>query len=248
MLNSVPEGCGLHLRIKQIVLFAVKKRNNKFLRITFFSVTYNAFDSKESRKQYSVVCCDENPSPRISHILYNPECTDVNVELYVCVHFHNNKNQEYAIRKVQDNRESLELNGLHQRLVYTNDVNMLGENPHTIRENTEILLEANKAIGLEVNPEKTKYMIMSRDHNIVRNRNIKIGSLSFEEVETFKYLGATVTNINDTREEIKHRINMGNACYYSVEKNLSASLLSKNLKVRFYKTVILPVVLYGCET
>ncbi|KAJ4442171.1 hypothetical protein ANN_12037, partial [Periplaneta americana] len=116
------------------------------------------------------------------------------------------------------------------------------------RENAEILLEASKTIGLEVNPEKTKYMIMSRDENIVRNGTIKIGDLSFEEVEKFKYLGATVTNINDTREEIKHRINMENACYYSVEKLLSSSLLSKNLKVRIYKTVILPVVLCGCET
>ncbi|KAJ4445965.1 hypothetical protein ANN_12651 [Periplaneta americana] len=123
-----------------------------------------------------------------------------------------------------------------------------GENPQTIRENTGILLEASKEIGLEVNPEKTKYMIMSRDENIVRNGNVKIVNLSFEEVEKFKYLGATVTNINDTWEEIKHRINMGNACYYSVEKLLSSSLLSKNLKVRIYKTVILPVVLYGCET
>ncbi|KAJ4448690.1 hypothetical protein ANN_00080 [Periplaneta americana] len=68
------------------------------------------------------------------------------------------------------------------------------------------------------------------------------------EVEKFKYLRATVTNINDTREEIKRRINLGNACYYSVGKLLSSSLLSKNLKVRIYKTVILPVVLYGCET
>ncbi|KAJ4431471.1 hypothetical protein ANN_20069 [Periplaneta americana] len=83
--------------------------------------------------------------------------------------------------------------------------------------------------------------------NIVRNGNIKIGDLSFEEVEKLKYLGATVTNINYTLEEIKRRMNMGNACYYSVEKLLSSSLLSKNLKVRIYKTVILPVVLYGCE-
>ncbi|KAJ4447404.1 hypothetical protein ANN_09411 [Periplaneta americana] len=116
-----------------------------------------------------------------------------------------------------DNTVRLELNGIHQLFVYEDDVNMFGESPQMNMENTEILLEASKAIGLEVNPETTKYKIMSRDQNIIRNGNIKIGDLSFEEVKNFKYyLGATVTNINYIREEIKHRINMGNGCYYSV--------------------------------
>ena len=61
-------------------------------------------------------------------------------------------------------------------------------------------------------------------------------------------LGVTVTNTNDMREEINRRINMGNACYHSLEKNLSYRLLSKKLKVKTYKTIIFPVVLYGCET
>ena len=70
----------------------------------------------------------------------------------------------------------------------------------------------------------------------------------FENVEKFRYLGVTVTNTNDIREDIKRRINMGDACYYSLEKMLSSRLLSKKLKVNTYKAIILPVVLYGCET
>jgi hypothetical protein len=67
-------------------------------------------------------------------------------------------------------------------------------------------------------------------------------------VSQFKYLGTTVTNQNLIQEEIKTRLNSGNACYHSVQNLLSFRLLSKNVNVRIYKTVILPVVLYGCET
>jgi hypothetical protein len=61
-------------------------------------------------------------------------------------------------------------------------------------------------------------------------------------------LGTTITNQNLIQEEIKRRMNSGNACYHSVQNLLSFRLLSKNLKVRAYKTIILPVVKYGCET
>ena len=93
-------------------------------------------------------------------------------------------------------------------------------------------------------------MITSRHQNVIQNQNIVglIGNLSFEKVEKLRYLGVTITNTNDIREEIKRRINMGNECCYSLEKILSPHLLSKKLKANTYKTIILPVVLYGCET
>jgi hypothetical protein len=81
-----------------------------------------------------------------------------------------------------------------------------------------------------------------------QNRDIKIANRSFENVSQFKYLGTTVTNQNLLQKEIKWRLNSGNACYHSVQNLLSSLLLSKNLKMRIYKIIILPVVLYGCET
>ena len=109
---------------------------------------------------------------------------------------------------------------------------MLAENLETFRENTEeILIKVNKE-RLEVNSEKTEYMITSRQQSIVQNQNIVIENLLFGNVEKFKYVGVTVTNTNDICEEIKSRINMGNECYYSLEKILSSRLLSKKLKVK----------------
>jgi len=127
-------------------------------------------------------------------------------------------------------------------------VNILGGSIHTVKENAEALKMTSKEIGLEVNVDKTKYMVMSRDQNAGQSHSMKTDNSSFERVEEFKYLGTTLINQNSIQEEIKSRLKSGNACYHSVQNLLSSSLLSKNLQMKIYRTIILPVVLYGCET
>jgi hypothetical protein len=93
-----------------------------------------------------------------------------------------------------------------------------------------------------------KYMLMSRCVKSGQNHSINIGNRSFEDVARSKYLVTTLTEQNCIYEEIKSCLNSENACYRSVQSLLSSRLLCRNVKVKTYETVILPVVLYGCET
>jgi hypothetical protein len=121
----------------------------------------------------------------------------------------------------------VKLNGTHQLLVYADDVNQLGDDIETIKKNAQTLIAASKEVGLEVNTEKTKYMLLSRQQNGVQNHEIKIGNRCFGNVEQFRYLGTTITSQNLIQEEIKRRLNLGNACYQSVQNLLFSHLLSK---------------------
>ena len=86
---------------------------------------------------------------------------------------------EYAIRKIQVNQDSLKLNGTHQLLAYADDVNILGGSGHTVKENLEALIMASKEIGLEINADEAKYIVMSGEQNAGRSHSMKTDSRSF---------------------------------------------------------------------
>ena len=88
---------------------------------------------------------------------------------------------EYAIRRVQVNRDGMELNGTHQFLVYADDVSRLGGSVYTANEKAEALIVASKETGLEVNADKTKYMGMSRDQNAGRNHSVRTDNMYLPE-------------------------------------------------------------------
>jgi hypothetical protein len=97
-------------------------------------------------------------------------------------------------------------------------MNLLGDNIniYTRKKNTETLIDASKEVGLEVNTEKFRYMLPSHQQNAWRTHDINIADSSFESVAQLKYFGTAVGYQHLTQEEIKRRLNSGNACYHSL--------------------------------
>jgi hypothetical protein len=101
----------------------------------------------------------------------------------------------------------LKLNGTYQLLLYAYDVNLLTDNIDAIKKNAKALFDANKEVGLEVNVDKTKYMLLSRRQNAWQNHGTKTANRSCENVAQLKYLGTTITNQKLIQEEVKGRMN-----------------------------------------
>jgi hypothetical protein len=90
----------------------------------------------------------------------------------------------------------LKLNGIQQRLAYADDVNLLGDNMDTIKKNTKTVIDASKEVSLEINVEKSKYMLLSHHKNVGQNRYIKLADRSFENVSQFEYIWDDSKNQN----------------------------------------------------
>jgi hypothetical protein len=117
---------------------------------------------------------------------------------------------------------------------YADVANILLGSVHTstVKKNADASVVACKEIGLEVNDDETKYMVISQDQNAVLSHNIKICKfISFQIANYFKYWGTILTIQNSIQEEMKSRLKSGNACCHSVHNLLPCSLLSKNIKI-----------------
>jgi hypothetical protein len=141
----------------------------------------------------------------------------------------------------------LKLNGTYYLLAYADDVNKLGGNIRTVKKNADALMVATKEIGLEVNADKSKYLIMSRDQNTGRSHSVNAENISIGRVEVFKYLEITLKNQTSIQEAIKSRLKLGNSCYCSVQNLLSSSSLSKNLKIKIYIKKFFPLFCMGAK-
>jgi len=109
------------------------------------------------------------------------------------------------------------------------------------------LEEKAKKVGLQVNEEKTEYIVMGRRDSAAVFPHLKVGRYEFSRAKQVKYLGSTLTEKNETDKEIASRILSGNKCFYGLTKILGSRSLSIEMKIQLYITLIRPVVTYGAE-
>jgi hypothetical protein len=153
---------------------------------------------------------------------------------------------EKAVREANLDIKGVILHKSVQILAYADDV-IVARYENAVKDAFNRLEKASqKKMGLKINYDKTKYMETTCKPN--KEKYIRINNSDIERINKFKYLGSIITNNNNISSEISHRINTGNTGYYGLRNILRSRLLKKDTKCKIYKTLIRPVVLYGCES
>jgi hypothetical protein len=134
---------------------------------------------------------------------------------------------------------------VHNMFAYADDVAIVSRNKNALKDtlvNTES--EARRR-GLLIKGNKTKYMEVTR--TVVNGEHPRCGKHEFEHVKEFSYLGSQMNQTNSISSEIQARILSGNRCYYAYVKLMKSRALNRSSKLKIYKSLIRPVVTYGCE-
>jgi hypothetical protein len=122
---------------------------------------------------------------------------------------------EHVIRRVQVNQNGMKLNGIHQLLLYADELNILRGSVHTIKKNAGTSVVASNETELEVNADKTTQMTISQDQNVKGRCSLMVDNPSYGRMEELKHLGKTLTNQYCIQENIKSRLKSGNSCCHS---------------------------------
>lgn len=148
---------------------------------------------------------------------------------------------EKAVRKAMLTPGGIQMGTTVKLLGYADDLDAMGSEQEEVEATVAALEEEALKVGLKINVGKTKYLHLTRTTTTQRSAS------RFEEVKEFRYLGSVVTSENQIKEDVKSRIKSANVAFFQVRPLFVTRLLSRTTKVRLYKTLVRPVLLYGAE-
>jgi len=133
-----------------------------------------------------------------------------------------------------------------QILAYADDIDLMACTIPGLNEAFLNLEKSARNMGLVINQEKTVYMFSGKDTTL--HQDLAIGNYMFKRVDSFKFLGTMVSKMNNRSVEVNARLIMANIAYYGLQNHMKSRIMSRNIKILLYKTLIRPVLTYGAET
>ena len=157
---------------------------------------------------------------------------------------------EHIIKSsLHERPEGAKINGITiNNIRYADDTVVLAENEEQLQTLMNTLAEESANMGLEINPEKTKTMIFSREHQAQYNTNIAVGGIILQNVQKYTYLGREVNSQADHSKEIRRRIEIARNGFVNMKKVLCHPKISLVIRLRTLKCYVWSLLLYNCET